>query len=53
MYTFLWQKYGLKPLVVEWASSIIHGIKTRSQDGGNSQREFSMADSAKGFLETY
>ena len=28
MYTFLNQKYGLKPLIIEWASSLINGIKT-------------------------
>jgi hypothetical protein len=28
MYTYLNQKYGLKSLIVEWASTIIQGIKT-------------------------
>ena len=28
MYTYLNQKYGLKPLIVEWAAAIINGIKT-------------------------
>lgn len=28
MYTYLNQKYGLKPLIVEWAASIINGVKT-------------------------
>ena len=28
MYTYLNQKYGLKSLIVEWAASIINGIKT-------------------------
>lgn len=28
MYTYLNQKYGLKTLIVEWASTIIQGIKT-------------------------
>ena len=28
MYTYLNQKYGLKSLIVEWASSIIQGVKT-------------------------
>ena len=27
MYTFLNQKYGLKSLIIEWATSIINGIK--------------------------
>ena len=27
MYTYLNQKYGLKPLIVEWAASIIAGVK--------------------------
>lgn len=27
MYTFLNQKYGLKPLIIEWANSLINGIK--------------------------
>jgi hypothetical protein len=28
MYTYLNQKYGLKSLIVDWASTIIQGIKT-------------------------
>ena len=28
MYTYLNQKYGLKSLIVEWAASIIAGVKT-------------------------
>jgi hypothetical protein len=28
MYTYLNQKYGLKNLIIEWAVSIINGIKT-------------------------
>lgn len=28
MYTYLNQKYGLKPLIVEWAAAIINGVKT-------------------------
>lgn len=27
MYTYLNQKYGLKSLIVEWATAIINGIK--------------------------
>lgn len=27
MYTYLNQRYGLKQLIIEWASSIINGIK--------------------------
>ena len=27
MYTYLNQKYGLKPLIVEWAAAIINGVK--------------------------
>jgi hypothetical protein len=27
MYTFLVQKYGLKSLIVEWATSIINSVK--------------------------
>ena len=30
MYTFLNQKYGLKNLIIEWASAIINGIKKYS-----------------------
>ena len=32
MYTFLNQKYGLKPMTVEWAMSIVNGIKKYSQE---------------------
>ena len=32
MYYYLNQKYGLKTLIIEWASSIISGIKMYSQD---------------------
>lgn len=32
MYTYLNQKYGLKTLIVEWASSIIQAIKTYLHD---------------------
>ena len=32
MYTFLNQKYGLKNLIIEWASSIIHAIKLYSAE---------------------
>ena len=32
MYTFLNQKYGLKPITVEWAMSIVNGIKKYSHD---------------------
>ncbi len=28
MYTYLNQKYGLKTLIIEWASAIIQGVKT-------------------------
>ena len=28
MYTYLNQKYGLKPLIVEWAAAIINAIRT-------------------------
>ena len=28
MYTYLNQKYGLKPLIVEWAAAIINAVKT-------------------------
>ena len=31
MYTYLNQKYGLKPLIIEWAASIITGIKNYSR----------------------
>ncbi len=32
MYTFLNQKYGLKNLIIEWATSIINGIKMYSNE---------------------
>jgi hypothetical protein len=32
MFTFLNQKYGLKSLIIEWASSIVNGIKKYSKD---------------------
>jgi hypothetical protein len=32
MYTYLNQKYGLKTLIIEWASTIIHGVKTYLKD---------------------
>lgn len=32
MYTYLNQKYGLKNLIIEWAVSIINGIKTYLKD---------------------
>ena len=32
MYTYLNQKYGLKNLIIEWAASIINGIKTYLKD---------------------
>lgn len=32
MYTFLNQKYGLKPITVEWAMSIVNGIKKYGHD---------------------
>jgi len=28
MYTYLNQKYGLKSLIIEWAGTIINGLKT-------------------------
>ena len=28
MYTYLNQRYGLKPLIIEWAAAIINAIKT-------------------------
>ncbi len=28
MYTYLNQKYGLKSLIIEWASTLINGVKT-------------------------
>ena len=32
MYTYLNQKYGLKSLIIEWASTIIHSIKIYLRD---------------------
>ncbi|MFM7859559.1 MAG: hypothetical protein ACKO96_48445, partial [Flammeovirgaceae bacterium] len=32
MYTFLNHKYGLKSLIIEWATSIINGIKIYSAE---------------------
>ena len=32
MYTYLNQKYGLKSLIIEWAASIITGIKNYAKD---------------------
>lgn len=32
MYTFLNQKYGLKTLIIEWATSIVNGIKMYSME---------------------
>lgn len=32
MYTYLNQRYGLKQLIIEWASSIINGIKRFSKE---------------------
>lgn len=32
MYTYLNQRYGLKQLIIEWASAIISGIKKHSKD---------------------
>ena len=32
MYTYLNQRYGLKQLIIDWASSIISGIKRFSRD---------------------
>lgn len=32
MYTFLNQKYGLKSLIIEWATTIINGIRRFSQE---------------------
>ena len=32
MYTFLNQKYGLKNMVIEWATNIINGIRTFSKE---------------------
>ena len=32
MYTYLVQKYGLKSLIVEWATAIINGVRAYSKD---------------------
>lgn len=32
MYTYLNQKYGLKPITVEWAMTIVNGIKKYGYD---------------------
>lgn len=32
MYTYLNQKYGLKSLIIEWASTIINGVRTYLKD---------------------
>ena len=32
MYTYLNQKYGLKGLIVDWASAILNGVKLYSQE---------------------
>ena len=32
MYTYLNQKYGLKSLVVDWASAMLSGVKHYSQE---------------------
>lgn len=32
LYTYLNQKYGLKTLIIEWASAVIHGVKTYLRD---------------------
>lgn len=32
MYTYLNQRYGLKNLIIEWAASIINGIKKYSKE---------------------
>ncbi len=32
MYTYLNQKYGLKSIIIEWASNIINGIKIFSSE---------------------
>ena len=47
MYTYLNQKYGLKPLIVEWAAAIINGVKTYIKE------EHEVALFAKIFKGTY
>ena len=32
MYTYLVQKYGLKSLIVEWATAIINGVRTYARE---------------------
>ena len=32
MYTYLNQKYGLKSLIIEWAGTIINGVRTYLKD---------------------
>jgi len=32
MYTYLVQKYGLKSLIVEWATAIINGVRAYSRE---------------------
>jgi len=32
MCTFLVQKYGIKSLIVEWATAIINGVRSHSQE---------------------
>jgi hypothetical protein len=32
MYTYLNQKYGLKSLIIEWASTLINGIRSYLRD---------------------
>ena len=31
MYSYMNQKYGLKSLIIEWATAIINGVKKYSQ----------------------
>lgn len=32
MYTYLNQRYGLKPLIIDWAATIIHSLKKYSRE---------------------
>lgn len=32
MYTYLNQRYGLKSLIIEWATAIVNGIKNYQKD---------------------
>ncbi len=32
MYTYLNQKYGLKSLIIEWASTLINGVRSYLRD---------------------